>query len=415
MEILNTTTNSLEPKILVIGIGGGGNNAIKRMANINSDHVDYAIFNTDKQILDSCDIKYKIQIGEKLTKGYGAGSNPAVGEAAAHESSEEISQLVENYDMVILTCGMGGGTGTGATPIIAEICKKKKILTIGVVTLPFKFEGSPRCKVAKAGIENLKKNIDTLLVIPNDKLINISVSNKPLGLNEAFALADNVLKYTVTSITSIIFNNGMINLDFNDLRTTLENKGIGHLGIGIVDDSSQIIDAFKQALESPLLDTRIEGSSNILINSSGDVNLLDINDAISYVQALAGEDVNIIWGTVQNGMADANKIVITIIATGMKDTTTYSSHPTASPSQDNLNSRLHNISGSNGNLGLGMNADFNSRMNNGNTYGLPNDINSNVSTNGNATLNRIIQPDPVKANKEPYDIKIPSFLQKRND
>ena len=384
MEILNTTVNNtLEPQILVIGIGGGGNNAIKRMANINSNHVDYAIFNTDKQILDCCDVKYKIQLGEKLTKGYGAGSNPSVGEAAAAESADEISKLVDNYDMVILTCGMGGGTGTGATPIIAEICKKKKILTIGVVTLPFKFEGSPRYKVAQHGIENLKKNIDTLLVIPNDKLINISVSNKPLGLNDAFALADNVLRYTITSITSIIFNNGMINLDFNDLKTTLENKGIGHLGIGIVDDSSQIIDAFKQALESPLLDTNIEGSSNILINSSGDVNLLDINDAISYVQALAGEDVNIIWGTVQNGMADENKIVITIIATGMKDTSIYSNHTVASASMDSLKRNVTS-----------------------NTLDKKQKVYETTSV--------LKEPEPVKPSKEPYDIQIPSFLQNKN-
>lgn len=316
LEILTEKDNNV-PKILVMGVGGGGNNAIERMVQSNLAGVSFAAVNTDSQVLEDNSADYKIQIGKKLTKGYGTGSDPSMGEAAACENEEEIKQLIANYDMVILTCGMGGGTGTGATPILAKYCKEADILTIGLVTLPFSFESTPRIAAANTGVEKLKPNVDTLLVIPNDKLLKIS--EKPLLLDDAFVIADSVLRYTIEGITNIVFNKGTINLDFNDLKTTLLNKGMGHLGIGTVSGEKTIIDAVKQAVNSPLLDTSIAGAQNLLINTSGRVNILALNEAVEYVRELAGSKVNIIWGTVTNPDADKDEIVVTIIATGMPD------------------------------------------------------------------------------------------------
>ena len=303
------------PKILVIGVGGGGNNALDRMIDSHLTGAEYIAVNTDVQVLDECKAETKIQIGKKITKGYGAGADPHIGETAAQENEEDIKAAIEGADMCIITCGMGGGTGTGAAPIIAKICKDAGILTLGVVTTPFSFENTPRITAAKNGVEKLKQNVDTLLVIPNDKLIGLS--EKPLLLEEAFEIADSVLKYTIEGITNIVRNKGLINLDFNDLRTTLIDKGIGHLGIGTVDVDCSILEAVKQTVNSPLLETSIEGAENILINTSGRVNLSSLNEAISYVRELAGSKVNIIWGTVTQANFDEEKIVVTLIATGM--------------------------------------------------------------------------------------------------
>ena len=303
------------PKIMVIGIGGGGNNAVDRMIESCLTGVEYIAVNTDSQVLDGCKAETRIQIGEKLTKGYGAGADPQIGESAAQETEEEIKAAIEGADMCILTCGMGGGTGTGAAPVIAKICKDAGILTVAVVTTPFSFENTPRIAAAKSGIEKLKQNVDTLLEIPNDKLIGLS--DKPLFLEDAFEIADSVLKYTIEGITNIVQNKGIVNLDFNDLRTTLLNKGVGHLGIGTVNVDSSVLEAVKQAVNSPLLETSIEGAENLLINTSGKVNIVSLNEAISYVRELAGSKVNIIWGTVTQKNYDEGKIVVTLIATGM--------------------------------------------------------------------------------------------------
>ncbi len=308
--------NSLnEPKIVVIGVGGGGNNAVDRMIESNLINVSYIAINTDVQVLETNKSDTKIQIGKKLTKGYGAGANPEIGETAALESEQEITEAISDADMCIITCGMGGGTGTGATPVIAKLCKDAGVLTVAVVTMPFSFESSPRVMAAKEGIEKLKENVDTLLIIQNDKLI--SFSDKPLALEDAFEVADSVLKYTIEGITSIVRNKGVINLDFNDLKTTLLNKGIGHLGIGSVDSECSVLDAVKQAINSPLLETTIEGADYLLINTSGKVNIVELNEAINYVRELAGSNVNIIWGTVTGENYDPEKIVVTLIATGM--------------------------------------------------------------------------------------------------
>lgn len=323
------------PRILVIGIGGGGNNAICRMIESNqqtsSKQVSYAVINTDLQVLNNCNVEHKIQIGKKLTNGFGAGADPAIGEASAEESKDEIAALVKDYHMVIITCGMGGGTGTGAIPVIAEICKTANILTVAVVTLPFSFESRPRIIAAESGIEALKKNVDTLLIIPNDKLL--TYSSKPFYLEDAFKTADTVLNHTITGITNILYNRGIINLDFNDLKMTLANKGIAHLGIGTCEQDSPILEAVKSAIESPLLNTNIKGATNILINSSGRINLSDLNEAISYVRELAGENVNIIWGTVTDETQKNDQIIITLIATGMDKLTPSTKQPLPPPTK----------------------------------------------------------------------------------
>lgn len=303
------------PKILVIGVGGGGNNALDRMINSGLSGVKYMAVNTDVQVLENCRAESKIQIGKKLTKGYGAGADPQIGEAAALENEEEIRTMIEDADMCIITCGMGGGTGTGAAPIIAKCSKEAGILTVGIVTTPFFFENTPRIMAAQSGIEKLRTNVDTLLVIPNDKLLGLS--EKPLLVEDAFEMADSVLKYTIEGITNIVQNKGAVNLDFNDLRTTLLNKGEGHLGIGKVSVDCSVLDAVKQAVNSPLLDTTIEGAENILINTSGKVDVMALSAAINYVRELAGDKVNIIWGTVTEENFDQEKLVVTLIATGM--------------------------------------------------------------------------------------------------
>ena len=303
------------PKILVVGIGGGGNNALDRMISSQLKGVCYAAVNTDAQVLNNCHAEIQIQIGQKLTSGYGAGADPQVGEAAANESEEDIRATISGFDLVILTCGMGGGTGTGAIPVIAKICKDAGVLVLAVVTLPFTFESGHRMSVARAGVEKLKEYVDTLLVIPNDKLLTIS--ERALYLDDAFVMADSILKYTIEGITNIVYNKGTINIDFNDLKSTIANKGIGHLGIGNVASDGSILEAIKQAINSPLLETSIVGAENILLNTSGRINLLELNEAIKYVQEIVGEKVKLIWGTVTDCEQNDDKIVVTLIATGM--------------------------------------------------------------------------------------------------
>lgn len=306
---------SYAPKILVMGIGGGGNNALDRMISSQLKGVCYAAVNTDAQVLNHCHAEILLQIGEKLTGGYGAGADPSVGEAAAIESEDDIKSVISGYNMVILTCGMGGGTGTGAIPVIAKCCRDAGVLVMAVVTMPFTFESGQRTTVAQAGVEKLKNYVDTLLVIPNDKLLTIS--ERTLYLEDAFVMADSILKYTIEGITNIVYNQGTINIDFNDLKSTIANKGMGHLGIGTVASDGSILEAVKQAINSPLLETSIEGAENMLINTSGRINIIDLNEAISYVRDVVGSNVKIIWGTVTDKEQEDDKIVVTLIATGM--------------------------------------------------------------------------------------------------
>lgn len=304
-------------KIIVVGVGGGGNNAVNRMIDEGIAGVEFIAINTDKQhLMNNCKASTTLQIGEKLTKGLGAGANPEVGKAAAEESKEEITELIKGADMLFVTCGMGGGTGTGAAPVIAEISKNLGILTVGVVTKPFTFEGGSRKNNAIAGIDCLKEHVDTLIVIPNDRLLDIV--DRRTSIEEALLKADEVLQQGVQGITDLINIPGLINLDFADVQTVMKDKGIAHIGIGTGSGDEKCLDAVKQAISSPLLDTTIEGASHVIINISGDVALQEANEAVSYIQELTGEDTNIIFGVVD--VADNDDIVqISVIATGLEN------------------------------------------------------------------------------------------------
>ena len=307
-------TNEAESsaKIIVIGVGGAGNNAVNRMVEESIGGVEFVGINTDKQALTLCKAPTILQIGEKLTKGLGAGAKPEVGEKAAEESIEELKQIMEGADMVFVTCGMGGGTGTGAAPVVAGVAKEMGILTVGVVTKPFKFEARTRMSNALMGIEKLEDNVDTLIVIPNDKLLEIV--DRRTTMPEALKKADEVLQQAVQGITDLI------NLDFADVQTVMTDKGIAHIGIGEAKGDDKALEAVQQAVSSPLLETTIEGASHVIINISGDISLMDANDAASYVQNLAGEDANIIFGAMyDDSVTDTAKI--TVIATGLNDAT----------------------------------------------------------------------------------------------
>lgn len=301
-------------KILVIGVGGAGNNAVNRMIDENVEGVELVAVNTDKQALALNKATTKIQIGEKLTKGLGAGAKPEIGAQAVEENREELVDLMKEANMVFVTCGMGGGTGTGAAPKIAEMAKNLGILTVGVVTKPFKFEGKPRMNNAISGIDALKENVDTLIVIPNDKLLQICSKNT--SIPEALKKADEVLQQGVQGVTDLINKPGLINLDFADIQTVMRDKGIAHIGIGKASGENKAVEAIKLAMESPLLETTVSGATDIIINFSGDVGIMDTSEAVSYASEIAGEDVNIIFGTVDADVA-TDDLSITIIATGI--------------------------------------------------------------------------------------------------
>ena len=311
---IRTTEADASAKIIVIGVGGAGNNAVNRMIDENIGGVEFIGVNTDKQALQLCKAPTLIQIGEKLTKGLGAGAKPEIGAKAAEESAEELAAAIKGADMVFVTCGMGGGTGTGAAPVVAKISKDQGILTVGVVTKPFKFEAKQRMINAVTGIENLKENVDTLIVIPNDKLLEIV--DRRTTMPDALKKADEVLQQAVQGITDLINLPALINLDFADVSTVMKDKGMAHIGIGSAKGDDKAIEAVKLAVASPLLETTINGASHVIINISGDISLMDANDAASYVQELAGDDANIIFGAkYDETMVD--EATITVIATGL--------------------------------------------------------------------------------------------------
>lgn len=323
LEIKSNDTESAA-KIIVVGVGGAGNNAVNRMVDENITGVDFVGINTDKQALDLCKAPRLLQIGEKLTKGLGAGAKPEIGQKAAEESSEEISNALKGADMVFVTCGMGGGTGTGAAPVIARLAKEMGILTVGVVTKPFSFEARVRMQNALMGIDNIKSNVDTLIVIPNDKLLQIV--DRRTTMPDALKKADEVLQQAVQGITDLINVPAIINLDFADVETVMKDKGIAHIGIGVGRGEEKAADAVRMAVESPLLETKIDGATNVIINISGDITLVDANDASSYIQNLAGDDVNIIFGAMYDE-AQADTCTITVIATGITDKNVKSQLP----------------------------------------------------------------------------------------
>lgn len=339
LEIMDTDYQSSNmPNIKVIGVGGCGNNAINRLAHQTPYPIQFVAINTDQMVLDKSEADTCITIGKKLTGGFGAGGNPEIAYAAAEESADEIKEIINDANMVILTAGMGGGTGTGALPYIAKMCKDLGILTVAVVTTPFSFENPNRSDVARAGIQNLEKCVDTLLVISNDKLL--TSNEKIVTMSSAFTLADSVLKNSIDTITNIVFNCGTVNLDFNDLKTVLGDKGYGHLGIGYADENTSITDAVKQAVNSPLLSTNLSGAKYVMINSSGDVNLIELNNAIQYIQEIVGTEAKIMWGTVSSKeqLEDNKNSLITIIATGLNDSSdTNKTSPTNLPMKNTYN------------------------------------------------------------------------------
>ncbi len=302
-------------QIKVLGIGGGGNNAVNRMINANIKSAQFVALNTDKQALYLSKAETRIQIGDKLTRGLGAGGNPEIGEKAAEESRDAITEAVRGTDLLFITAGMGGGTGTGAAAVVASIAKEMGILTVAVVTRPFSFEGKNRDANARAGIANLRKYVDTLVIIPNDKLLQ--VVPKGTTMVDAFRIADDVLRQSIQGISDLIVKPSLINLDFADVRSVMKNKGMAHMGIGRAKGDNRMINAVRQAVSSPLLETTIEGATGVIINVLGgfDMSLDEVNEAASLVQEVVDPNANIIFGAGISEDLD-DEVAVTIIATG---------------------------------------------------------------------------------------------------
>ena len=305
-------------KIKVVGVGGGGNNAVNRMIESGVKGVEFIVANTDLQVLNASKASNKLQIGKNITNGLGAGANPEIGREAAIESKEEIKEALKGADMVFVTCGMGGGTGTGAAPVFAEIAQELGALTIGIVTKPFRFEGRRRMEHAILGIDELKKHVDTLIVIPNDRLREIIDKSTPML--EAFKEVDNVLHRGVQSISDLIAVSGLVNLDFADVKTVMEKRGSALIGIGLGVGENRAIEAAKQAVSSPLLETSIVGAKDAIINVTGgtSLTLFEAEEAAEVVRQSANNDINIIFGAVINENLN-DEIIVTVIATGFEE------------------------------------------------------------------------------------------------
>ncbi|MBQ9588629.1 MAG: cell division protein FtsZ [Butyrivibrio sp.] len=397
-------------KIIVVGVGGAGNNAVNRMVDENITGVEFIGINTDKQALQLCKAPKLLQIGEKLTKGLGAGAKPEIGQKAAEESAEEIAAAIKGADMVFVTCGMGGGTGTGAAPVVAKLAKEMGILTVGVVTKPFSFEARVRMQNAMLGIQNIKNSVDTLIIIPNDKLLQIV--DRRTTMPDALKKADEVLQQAVQGITDLINVPAVINLDFADVQTVMKDRGIAHIGIGTGKGDDKASDAVKMAVESPLLETKINGASNVIINISGDITLTDASDASEYVRQLAGNDVNIIFGAMYDE-SKTDSCTITVIATGIDDKINNPMpkqgapvpatpvvnqeaatvrHETVQPMQPNTVTPIQTV-----------------------VTPIPASSDSVSTVNiarpaSNLTLNK---PTEIKSTVEPKSLKIPDFLQRK--
>ena len=309
-------------KIKVIGVGGGGMNAVNRMIESGVKGVEFIVANTDLQVLNVSKAENKLQIGKDITNGLGAGANPEVGREAALESKNEIAEALKGADMVFVTCGMGGGTGTGAAPVIAEIAQNLGALTVGIVTKPFRFEGKKRMEQAVLGIDELRKHVDTLIVIPNDNLRDIIDKSTPMV--DAFKEVDNVLHRGVQSISDLIAVSGLVNLDFADVKAVMEKRGNALIGIGLGVGENRAIEAAKQAVSSPLLETSINGATDAIINVTGgnSLTLFEAEDAAEIIRQSANTDINIIFGAVINENLN-DEVIVTVIATGFEDENNY--------------------------------------------------------------------------------------------
>ncbi len=405
IPLLEIKTNDAESaaKIIVIGVGGAGNNAVNRMVDENITGVEFIGINTDKQALQLCRAPKLLQIGEKLTKGLGAGAKPEIGEKAAEESSEEISAVLKGADMVFVTCGMGGGTGTGAAPVVAKLAKDMGILTVGVVTKPFRFEAKARMINAISGIEKIKDNVDTLIVIPNDKLLEIV--DRRTTMPDALKKADEVLQQAVQGITDLINVPAVINLDFADVQTVMKDKGIAHIGIGTGKGDDKASEAVKMAVESPLLETTISGATHVIINVSGDITLADASDAASYVQELAGDEVNIIFGAMFDE-TQCDFCRITVIATGLEDATLPTNKP-VSPYSTFSGKYVKPVTPSLSafrNVGAGSNE---------NAGGTAQNSAAATGTVSHRPVSGINAPGDIRSNVADKPLKIPDFLQKK--
>ncbi len=380
--MLEITSNETEAaaRIIVVGVGGAGNNAVNRMVDEGIGGVEFVGVNTDKQALSLCKAPTVLQIGEKVTKGLGAGAKPEIGEQAASESVEEIRQILQGADMVFVTCGMGGGTGTGGAPIVASIAKELGCLTVGVVTKPFRFEAKTRMNNAIEGIEKLKSNVDTLIVIPNDRLLEIV--DRRTTMPDALKKADEVLLQAVQGITDLINLPALINLDFADVQTVMTNGGIAHIGIGEAKGDDKALEAVQKAVESPLLETTINGAQNVIINIHGDISLMDANDAATYVQDLTGENTNIIFGAMYDD-AEVDTCRITVIATGLQ--------------------------GSAGSVKSGGGHSFAASLP---SFGTPSFLNQSAPAAAQAPMN--LQQSEINPTIRKKDIEIPDFLKNRN-
>ena len=324
-------------KIKVFGVGGGGNNAVNRMIEEGVQGVEFYVVNTDLQVLNASKAQNKIQIGASITGGRGAGSNPEVGREAALESKKEIEEAVKGADMVFVACGLGGGTGTGAAPIIAEIAQESGALTVGIVTKPFRFEGKRRMEHALVGLEELKKHVDTLIIIPNDRLRDII--DKTTTFQDAFKEVDNVLHRGVQSISDLIAVTGIVNLDFADIKTVMEKSGTALIGIGMGIGENRAVEAARQAVSSALLETTIDGATDAIINITGgdSLTLFEIEDAVETVREAANSDINIIFGAIPNSNL-TDEVIVTVIATGFDGKDEDDSHddvlPKRTPEED---------------------------------------------------------------------------------
>ncbi len=312
-------------KIRVIGIGGGGNNAVDRMIDAGIKSADFVAMNTDLQVLNRSKAELRVQLGKELTRGLGAGADPTVGENSALESVEEIKQVLEGNDLVFITAGMGGGTGTGAAPVVAQLAKDMGILTVAVVTKPFNFEGKSRMVNAEIGIEKLRKYVDTLLIIPNEKLLQVVPKGTPIV--KAFQVADDVLRQGIQGVSDLIVNPALINLDFADVRTVMKNKGLAHMGIGSGKGENRTLEAVRQAVQSPLLETDIEGATGVILNVTGglDLALSEVNEACCLVQDVVDIGANIIFGACIDAELK-DEVIVTIIATGFTGHTEEEEH-----------------------------------------------------------------------------------------
>jgi len=328
------TTHDLQARIKVIGVGGGGNNAVDRMVDEGIENIEFISANTDNKALGKSKASVRIQLGEKLTRGLGAGGKPETGKRSAEETRDILQNAIQNTDLLFITAGMGGGTGTGAAPVIAAIAREMGILTVGVVTKPFAFEGTPRMRNALEGIEALRKNVDTLVIIPNERLL--SLVGDDVSLVDAFRRADEVLHQGVVGISGVILGDGLVNLDFADVRTVMQDQGIAHMGIGRASGKNKIETAVKEAINSPLLETSIRGASAVIISFTGDrsMSLNGISAASNFVGNELDEEAIVMFGaTIDEDLKD--EVQVTVIATGLNEVAPQQSQnrrPVASPS-----------------------------------------------------------------------------------